>query len=133
MSEAPLELRPNVSDGTAGAVVDFFGFVRGLENEKKITGIEYEAHRRMAEHQMGIIAQSAAEQFDLIEVRIHHRIGLVPVGQPSVMVRVQSGHRSPAFEAARWIMDELKRTVPIWKKVCFAEQPAHPTSATATV
>ena len=102
----------------------FLGAVRSTEAGREITGIEYEAHRAMAEHQMRLVAESAAERFEVREVIIHHRIGFVPAGQPSVVVRVTSGHRGAAFGASQWIMDELKRVVPIWKHPVFKEESA---------
>lgn len=103
-------------------MVDFWGMVRALEDGKEITGIEYEAHREMAEHQMRNIAESATSKFGLAKVVLRHRIGFVPAAEASVVVRVQSAHRSAAFSANQWIMDELKRTVPIWKKPVYKEE-----------
>lgn len=103
-------------------MVDFWGMVRALEDGKEISGIEYEAHREMAEHQMRNIAESAASKFGLAKVVLRHRIGFVPAAEASVVVRVQSAHRSAAFSANQWIMDEFKRTVPIWKKPVYKEE-----------
>lgn len=103
-------------------MVDFWGIVRGLEDGKEISGIDYEAHREMAEHQMRGIAESAASKFGLAKVVIHHRIGFVAAGEASVVVRVESARRAAAFEATQWIMDELKRTVPIWKNPVYQER-----------
>ena len=102
-------------------MVDFWGIVRALEEGKEITGIEYEAHREMAEHQMRGIAESATSKFGLAKVVIHHRIGFVPAGEASVVVRVESARRAAAFGANQWIMDELKQTVPIWKNPVYRE------------
>ena len=121
-------------DPQAGAVVVFWGAVRATEEGREITGIQYEAHRAMAEHQMRLVAESAAKKFDVREIFIRHRIGFVPAAEPSVVVRVASGHRGAAFAASEWIMDELKRVVPIWKHPVFKEetvvspQPAGQTS-----
>ena len=103
----------------AGAMVEFFGNVRPLENGKEIDGIEYEAHRKMAEHQLRKIAHEASERFDLLAIRLHHGVGFVAVGETSLFLRVASGHRSAAFEASRRIVDELKKCAPIWKTVRF--------------
>lgn len=102
-----------------GAMVEFFGNVRPLENGKEIDGIEYEAHREMAEHQLRKIAHEAAERFDLLAIRLHHGVGFVAVSETSLYLRVASAHRGAAFEASRWIVDELKKRVPIWKSVRF--------------
>src|SRR5688572_33119163 len=121
LTEAPLDLPEAPNDPGAGAVVVFWGAVRESEDGREITGIEYEAHRAMAEHQMRLVAESASEKFEVREILLHHRIGFVPVAQPSVVVRVASGHRGDAFAASQWIMDELKRVVPIWKHPVFTD------------
>lgn len=122
ITQSPLELPARGTDSASGAMVDFWGMVRALEDGKEITGIEYEAHREMAEHQMRNIAESATSKFGLAKVVLRHRIGFVPAAEASVVVRVQSAHRSAAFSANQWIMDELKRTVPIWKKPVYKEE-----------
>ena len=124
LTEAPLDLPEAQFDSGAGAIVVFWGAVRASEDGREITGIDYEAHRAMAEHQMRIVAQNAAEKFEVREIVIRHRIGFVPVAQPSVLVRVASGHRGAGFAASQWIMDELKRVVPIWKHPVFKDESA---------
>jgi molybdopterin synthase catalytic subunit len=109
-------------DPATGARVDFQGIVRGSEDGREIEGIDYEAHREMAEHQLKQIARQAAIQFDLRSVIIHHRSGFVAVGEASLFMRVYSGHREAAFQASRWIVDELKKKVPIWKRPRFKGQ-----------
>src|SRR2546423_999099 len=103
----------------AGAIVEFFGNVRPLENGQQIDGIEYEAHREMAEHQLRKIAQEAVERFDLLMIKLHHCVGFVAVGETSLFLGVAAAHRGAAFEASRWIVDELKKRVTIWKAVRF--------------
>jgi len=103
----------------AGAVVDFWGIVRQLEDGHEIEGIDYEAHEAMAEHQMKVIADAAAGTFRLNQVLLHHRIGFVRAGEASLFLRVRAQHRAEAFEASQWIVDELKKKVPIWKKPKF--------------
>ncbi len=119
VTDAQLNAPGNHVDLAAGAAVDFRGIVRGFEDGREIEGIDYEAHRKMAEHQLRQIAEEATIQFDLRSVIIHHRIGFVPVGEPSLFMRVCSGHRQAAFQAGRWIVDELKKKVPIWKRPRF--------------
>jgi molybdopterin synthase catalytic subunit len=121
ITDAPLILPAANDDPQAGAVVVFWGAVRSIEDGREITGIDYEAHRAMAEHQMRIVAETAAEKFEVREIFLRHRIGFVEAGEPSVVVRVTSGHRGAAFAASQWIMDELKRVVPIWKRPVFKE------------
>jgi molybdopterin synthase catalytic subunit len=125
ITEAPLDLPTQSDDPQAGAVVVFWGAVRATEDGREIAGIEYEAHREMAEHQMRIVAESAAKKFEgAREIFVRHRIGFVVAGDPSVVVRVTAGHRGAAFAANQWIMDELKRVVPIWKHPVFKEATA---------
>lgn len=116
VTEAPLEAPPKSHHGDAGAMVEFWGVVRRFEDGREIEGIEYEAHREMAEHQLKRIAEQAAEEFGLKLVTIHHRIGFIAVGEPSLVVGVASPHRCEGFRAAQFIVDELKKNVPIWKR-----------------
>lgn len=122
ITNSPLELPARADDPGAGAVVIFWGAVRANEGSRLITGIEYEAHPTMAEHQLRAVAENAAGKFDTREIFIRHRIGFVPVGEPSVVVQVTSGHRPAAFAASAWIIDELKRVVPIWKHPVFKDE-----------
>jgi molybdopterin synthase catalytic subunit len=117
-TQEPLAAR--VSDiAGAGAVVDFWGVVRPIEDGREIEGIEYEAHREMAEHQLRRIAEQAAERFGLKLVIVHHRFGFIEVGEPSLFLRLASPHRSEGFRASQWIVEELKKKVPIWKRPRF--------------
>jgi molybdopterin synthase catalytic subunit len=130
LTEEPLEglmreVAPSTSlkrSANAGAVIDFWGVVRGSEDGREIHGIEYETHREMAEHQLKRIAQQASEDFALQSVVIHHRIGFVPVGEPSLFVRIAGSHRAEAFQASQWVVEKLKKKVPIWKRPAFVPQ-----------
>jgi molybdopterin synthase catalytic subunit len=126
LTEAWLKAPRNDVDVVTGALVDFWGIVRGSEEGREIDGIEYEAHREMAEHQLMGIAQQAIEKFALQLIVIQHRIGFITVGQSSLFMRVMSQHRVEAFRASQWVVDELKRKVPIWKRPKFKidNQPA---------
>jgi molybdopterin synthase catalytic subunit len=103
-----------------GAVVDFFGVVRVIENDREIDGIEYEAFEAMAERQLAIIAAEVRERYRLALVIIHHRIGYVRAGEASLFVRVAARHRRAAFEGSSQIIERLKQTVPIWKHPVYA-------------
>jgi molybdopterin synthase catalytic subunit len=118
LEEAPLEA-PKQDFSGGGAIVTFFGIVRGLEDGRPIDGIDYEAHAKMAEHQLRVAATKATENFKLLKVVLRHRVGFVPVGDASLFLQVEAAHRRQAFEASQWIVDELKRTVPIWKHPRF--------------
>ena len=118
VTQAPL-VAPGSDVASAGAVIDFWGVVRLIEGGREIEGIDYDAHHEMAEHQLKRIAEQAAEQFELKRVVIHHRTGFIAVGEASLFVRVTSSHRRESFQASQWIVDELKKKVPIWKRSRF--------------
>jgi molybdopterin synthase catalytic subunit len=119
VTESPLNVPSKNQYGDAGAMVAFWGVVRRFEDGREIEGIEYEAHREMAEHQLKRIAEQAVEDFGLKLVIVHHRIGFIAVGEPSLFLRVASLHRGEGFRASEWIVDELKKKVPIWKRPRF--------------
>jgi len=122
ITTSPLQSRPNRWSGAAGASVDFWGVVRTLEEGREISGIEYEAHQTMAQRQMEMIADAARTDFGLEEVTLQHRIGFVAAGEASLFLRVASAHREAAFQASSWIVTELKKKVPIWKRPLFVRQ-----------
>ena len=125
VTQARLTARASdIADVGAGAIVDFWGVVRPIEDCDEIEGIDYEARLEMAEHQLKRIAEQAAERFQLKLVIIHHRIGFVAVGEASLFLRVASPHRGEGFQASQWIVDELKKKVPIWKRPAFAKATA---------
>ena len=127
VTQEPLAGRVSDISG-AGAVVDFWGVVRLLEDGREIDGIDYDAHQEMAEHQLKRISELATERFRLKLVIIHHRIGFIAVGEPSLFLRVASPHRSEGFSASQWIVDELKKKVPIWKRPRFKPESYRHTS-----
>jgi len=118
VTQAPLAKERSDIDGV-GAVVDFWGLVRPIEDDQKIEGLDYEAHGEMAEHQLKRIADRAAQRFGLKQIIIRHRTGFIAVGEASLFLRVASPHRSESFRASQWIVDELKKKVPIWKRPRF--------------
>jgi len=129
LKASPDDVDPSTSLRTsvaAGAVVDFWGTVRGTENGREIDGIEYEAHQAMAEHQLKLLAQQTIEKFSLEQVIIHHRIGFIGAGEASLFMRIASRHREEAFRASRWAVDELKKKVPIWKRAKYKIDPPPP-------
>lgn len=117
--DRPLEWPGPFCDSDSGGVVEFWGIVRGSENGQAIEGIHYEVHRAMAEHQMNLLAQKAVTDFSLTHLVIRHRVGFVKTAEASLFLRVASRHRSAAFAASQWLIAELKRTVPIWKRPIF--------------
>src|SRR5688572_33010498 len=99
-----------------GAVVCFLGVVRDDEGGAPISGIDYESFQRMAEHQFGLLFDEMERRWPVESVRLVHRIGLVKVNEPSLWVEIVAPHRGEAFAACQWLIDEMKRVVPIWKK-----------------
>ena len=104
-----------------GAVNLFLGTTRDHHEGRRVQRLEYEAYERMALAALESLERSACERFALAHCAIVHRLGEVPVTEASVAVVTSSAHRAAAFDAARWVMDELKRHVPIWKKEHFAD------------
>ena len=102
-----------------GAVVVFEGIVRNHSRGRATLYLDYEAYEQMARKQMEDLAGQAVSQFQIREAAIVHRLGRLEIGEASVLIVVASGHRAAAFEACRWLIDTLKRTVPIWKKEHF--------------
>src|SRR6476661_2670044 len=102
--------------GGMGAAVYFAGVVRNEEAGGTISAINYEAFQRMAEHQFHLIFDQIQERWPIESLRLVHRLGVVKVGEPSLWVEVVAPHRGEAFAACQWLIDEMKRVVPIWKK-----------------
>ena len=123
LTKAELERTVEWPELYAGAIVDFRGVVRAKEDGRVIFGIEYEAHAPMARHQLDLIARDAMERFSLEMAVIRHRIGFVPAGEASLFARVAAPHRLAALQAMEWLVDELKKKVPIWKRPQFTSSP----------
>jgi molybdopterin synthase catalytic subunit len=104
-----------------GAVCVFDGIVRDNTRGRKTLHLDYEAYREMALEQMRSLANEAVGKFGVRDVAMVHRLGRLVVGETSVLVAVASAHRGAAFDACRWLIDTLKRTVPIWKKEQFVD------------
>ena len=115
INEARLLAERTLSAGM-GAVVYFLGVVRGSEDGSAITAIEYEAFQKMAEHQFNLLFDEIEKRWPVESVRLVHRVGVVKVSEPSLWVEVIAPHRGEAFAACQWLIDEMKRVVPIWKK-----------------
>jgi molybdopterin synthase catalytic subunit len=104
-----------------GAVVVFDGVVRDNTRGRKTLYLDYEAYEEMALDQMQKLAREAAERFAIDRVGVVHRLGRLEIGESSIVIVVTSAHRAAAFDACRWLIDTLKRTVPVWKKEHFAD------------
>jgi molybdopterin synthase catalytic subunit len=98
-----------------GASVVFVGTVREVNDGRAVTGMEYTAYEAMAERELGRIVEEAARLFGTDDVLVEHRLGSLEVGEISVAIAAAHPHRARAFEAVRYVIEELKRRVPVWK------------------
>ena len=110
-----------VESDDCGAVFLFLGTVRDHNEGSSVRGIEYSAYEQMAEQELNRIAGEAAAQFRVERIAVEHRLGELGVGDVSVAVAVAHEHRSPALDAGRYMIEELKKRVPIWKKELYAD------------
>jgi molybdopterin converting factor subunit 1 len=111
----------HIKRGEDGAAVVFEGVVRNETRGRRTLYLDYEAYEEMALRQMEGLAEQALKQFQVREVAVVHRLGRLEIGETSVLIVVSSAHRGAAFDACRWLIDTLKRTVPIWKKEYFED------------
>jgi molybdopterin synthase catalytic subunit len=109
-------LTESVRSNAAGAVVLFLGTVREMTNGRQTVALDYEGYPEMAEAKLAELETSARSRWPVTEVAIAHRLGKLELGEISVAVAVSCPHRKDAFDAGRFLIDELKVTVPIWKK-----------------
>lgn len=119
LTESPIELPKllaTLDDEACGAVVLFLGRTRRWTKGQETLELHYESYREMALLEMNKLKEEACHRFPGLRVALVHRLGQVAIGENSVAVAVASPHRKAAFEAGRWLIDELKRQVPIWKR-----------------
>ena len=122
LSEEPLDLLApvrEVQSDEAGAVATFVGTTRVHSRGRTVTHLDYEAYPEMAEQMMASLAESLQAKYELCAVAIHHRVGRVGIGEPSVAVAVSAPHRQDALAACREAIDTLKETIPLWKKEVY--------------
>jgi len=123
ISTIPLEnlnLRADIYDDAAGAFTLFEGWVRNHNQGKAVITLEYEAYESLCVREANKIIQETKKRFDIINVRCSHRIGKLNIGEMAVWIGVTSAHRDPAFQACRYLIDEIKHRLPIWKKEYYA-------------
>lgn len=123
ISDGPLDLARVVEEAAsddAGAVATFVGTVRRRSRGRDVLHLEYEAFEEMAEPMLARLAAELTAKHGLTGVAIHHRIGRVEIGEPSVVIAVSAAHRAAALEACREAIDTLKETIPLWKKEVYA-------------
>lgn len=117
----PGEAVEAVRRDTAGAVNVFLGIVRNTNKGREVAYLEYEAYAPMAEKVMREIAEEARERFGLEDCAVLHRTGRLEIGETSLLVALSSGHRPESFEGGRWMVDEIKKRVPVWKKEVWSD------------
>jgi molybdopterin synthase catalytic subunit len=117
----PEALKTQLAADSAGACVTFEGWVRDHNDGAAVRALEYEAHQGIAEKEGERILQEARERFDILDVRCEHRVGKLEIGDCAVWVGVSAAHRGAAFDACRYVIDETKARVPIWKKEHYAD------------
>ena len=114
--DEPALVKARAMSAGMGAAVHFSGVVRGSEGETAIRAIEYEAFERMVRHQFDLVLAEIERRWPIESIRLVHRIGVVAVNESSLWVEVIAPHRGEAFAACQYLIDEMKRVVPIWKK-----------------
>lgn len=112
----------DVADPSAGAIVTFIGTTRNTHAGKQVLRLEYEAHEAIAEKMIGRMCDEVCTKFGLTRVFLLHRLGVVEIGEASIVIGVSSAHRGAAFDGCRHLIDTLKTTIPIFKKEYYADQ-----------
>lgn len=113
------ELIEFVTDPEAGAITTFIGTTRNNNDGRKVIALDYEAYAEMAEKELVRLGEEAKKKWPICRMAIVHRLGPVQITQPSVMIAVSAAHREASFAACRFAIEEIKRTVPIWKKEVY--------------
>ena len=122
LSEDPLSVDAaidEVASADAGAIATFIGTTRRRSRGREVVRLEYEAYEGMAEAEMARIAEAVREKHDVLAIAIHHRVGVVAIGETSVVIAISAPHRAAALDACRETIDTLKETVPLWKKEIY--------------
>ena len=117
----PAALLREVESPASGAAVLFVGTVREVNEGRAVTGIDYSAYRAMAQREMEAVAAEAVERFGTTHVVVEHRLGSLGLGDASVVIAISHPRRAPAMDGARYVIEELKRRVPIWKREHYAD------------
>ena len=113
------ELVDCVTDPEAGAIATFIGTTRNNNQGRKVIALDYEAYPEMAEKELARLGEEAKKKWQICRMAIVHRIGPVQITEPSVIIAVSAAHRDAAFAACRFAIEEIKKTVPIWKKEVY--------------
>ena len=121
LSEEPIQIAPTVFKAGEGAEAQFLGVVRGMEDGRTISGIDYSAYLPMAEKMLQDLVEHGQREHGPHRVFIQHRLGFVAAEQPSIIIRVRTKHSAESFELCHWYLKEIKTSVPIWKRAVFVE------------
>jgi molybdopterin synthase catalytic subunit len=113
------ELVRYVTDPGAGAIATFIGTSRNNNEGRKVIALDYDGYAEMAEKELARIGETARAEWQICRIAIVHRLGPVQITEASVVIAVSSAHREAAFAACRFAIEEIKKTVPIWKKEVF--------------
>lgn len=119
VTEASISAEPLIAeatDETVGAVVTFVGVARRFSRGKRVSYLEYEAYKEMAERKLAEIGAALRRKWPVERVAIRHRVGRLEIGETAIVIAVGAPHRGEAFEACRYAIDQIKKTVPVWKK-----------------
>lgn len=122
--DAPIDasaLMAEVARQSNGATVLFVGTVRDVNDGRPVSGMEYTAYRSMAEREMADIVREAAGQFGTSDIVVEHRVGALELGDASVVIAVAHPHRGAAYDASRYVIEQLKQRVPIWKLESYVD------------
>ena len=122
VTDKPIDLQELVdwvTDPEAGAITIFIGTTRNNNQGRKVIALDYEAYPEMAEKELARLSDEAKKNWQICRMAIVHRIGPVQITEPSVMIAVSAAHREAAFAACRFAIEEIKKTVPIWKKEVY--------------
>ena len=134
----PTALIAEVKSDGAGAVSVFIGTVRDVSDGRGVIGLEYEAYRAMAESELATILDEATAKYEIASLVAEHRIGELRIGDVSVAIAASHAHRAAAIECAQFVIEQIKKRVPIWKREHFVDgtrewvDPTPRTEATAS-
>lgn len=117
----PTALLAEVADTAAGASTLFVGTVRRTNLDREVTGIDYSAYQPMAARELAAIVAEAAERFGSSHIVVEHRLGTLALGEASIVIAVSHARRAPAMDAQRFLIEEIKQRVPIWKREHYAD------------
>ena len=117
----PGALTTEVAGDGNGAVILFLGTVRDSNDGRSVMGIEYSAYRSMAERELASIVGEASREFATSDIVVEHRVGILAVGEVSVAIAVAHPHRGAAYDASRYVIEHIKRRVPIWKREHYVD------------